>query len=30
MAEKIRIGFVGVGNISGIYLKNITELFREI
>ncbi|MEA4824978.1 MAG: Gfo/Idh/MocA family oxidoreductase [Clostridiaceae bacterium] len=28
--KKIRIGFVGVGNISGIYLKNITGLFREI
>ncbi len=26
----IRIGFVGVGNISGIYLHNITHLFREI
>ena len=26
----IRIGFVGVGNISGIYLKNITSMFREI
>ena len=28
--EKVRIGFVGVGVISRIYLKNITELFREI
>jgi len=28
--RKIRIGFVGVGCISGIYLKNITHLFREI
>lgn len=28
--DKVRIGFVGVGCISGIYLKNITNLFREI
>ena len=26
----IKIGMVGVGDISGIYLKNITELFKEI
>ncbi|MBE6732081.1 MAG: Gfo/Idh/MocA family oxidoreductase [Ruminococcaceae bacterium] len=26
----MKIGMVGVGNISGIYLKNIHELFREI
>ena len=26
----VRIGFVGVGAISGIYLKNITETFRDI
>jgi len=26
----IKIGMVGVGAISGIYLKNITELFQEI
>ena len=26
----IRIGMVGVGNISGIYLQNITGLFRDI
>jgi len=25
-----KIGFVGVGDISGIYLKNITEVFGEI
>ncbi|MCL2509272.1 MAG: Gfo/Idh/MocA family oxidoreductase [Oscillospiraceae bacterium] len=25
-----KIGFVGVGDISGIYLKNITEMFGEI
>lgn len=30
MSEKIKIGFVGVGNISGIYLKNCTEMFKEI
>jgi len=28
--RKIRIGFVGVGCISGIYLKNLTNLFREV
>ncbi len=28
--EKVRIGFVGVGRISRVYLKNITEMFREI
>ena len=28
--EKVKIGFVGVGAISGIYLENITNLFREI
>ena len=28
--SKVRIGFVGVGWISGIYLKNITSLFKEI
>lgn len=27
---KIQVGFVGVGNISGIYLKNITNMFKEI
>jgi len=26
----IKIGMVGVGDISGIYLKNITEVFKEI
>lgn len=25
-----KIGFVGVGNISGIYLKNLTETFKEL
>ena len=26
----MKIGMVGVGNISGIYLKNIHETFKEI
>lgn len=26
----LKIGMVGVGDISGIYLKNLTELFKEI
>ena len=30
MAEKIKIGFVGCGDISGIYLKNLTELYQEV
>ncbi len=28
--SKVKIGFVGVGDISRIYLKNITEMFEEI
>lgn len=28
--EKVRIGIVGVGAISGIYLQNITGMFHEI
>lgn len=28
--ETVKIGMVGVGDISGIYLKNITGLFKEI
>ncbi len=28
--SKVKIGFVGVGDISGIYLKNITGMFKEI
>ena len=28
--KKIKIGFVGVGCISGIYLKNLTNLFKEV
>ena len=30
MLKKTGIGIVGVGAISGIYLKNLTELFREV
>jgi len=26
----VNIAMIGVGSISGIYLKNITETFREI
>ena len=26
----MKIGMVGVGNISGIYLKNIHETFKEV
>jgi predicted dehydrogenase len=28
--EKMRIGIVGCGDISGIYLKNLTNLYREV
>ncbi len=28
--RKMKIGFVGVGAISGIYLKNLTRLFKEV
>jgi len=28
--KKIKIGFVGCGDISGIYFKNLTGLFKEI
>lgn len=28
--KKIKIGFVGCGCISGIYLRNITNMFKEI
>lgn len=27
--ENVRIGILGLGAISGIYLKNLTGLFRE-
>ncbi|NLD88256.1 MAG: Gfo/Idh/MocA family oxidoreductase [Clostridiales bacterium] len=30
MTKKVKIGFVGVGNISSRYLNNITKTFREI
>ena len=30
MREKTKIGIVGCGDISGIYLTNITQLFKEI
>lgn len=28
--EKVKIGILGLGAISGIYLKNLTQLFREV
>ena len=28
--EKVRIGILGLGAISGIYLKNLTGLFKEV
>ena len=28
--EKVRIGILGLGAISGIYLENLTKLFREV
>lgn len=28
--DKTRIGFVGVGTISGIYLENITNMFPDM
>ena len=28
--EKVKIGILGLGAISGIYLKNLTKLFREV
>ena len=30
MSKKIGIGFVGVGSISGIYLENLTKMFKEV
>ena len=27
--ENVRIGILGLGAISGIYLKNLTGLFKE-
>ena len=28
--EKVKIGVLGAGAISGIYFQNLTELFREV
>ena len=28
--EKVKIGILGLGAISGIYLKNLTGLFKEV
>ena len=28
--EKVRVAMIGVGAISGIYLQNITKVFREL
>ena len=28
--DKVKVGILGLGAISGIYLKNLTELFREV
>ena len=28
--NRVKIAMIGVGNISGIYLKNITQTFREL
>ena len=28
--KKIKVGFVGVGCISGIYLRNLTNMFKEV
>ena len=30
MSKTVKIGFVGVGDISGIYLRNLTGLFKEV
>ncbi len=30
MQSKVKIGFVGVGDISGIYLENLTKVFKEV
>ncbi len=27
--ERVRVGIIGCGNISGIYLKNLTTMFRD-
>ena len=28
--KRVKVAMIGVGNISGIYLKNITQTFREL
>ena len=28
--ETTKVAFVGVGDISGIYLENLTKLFKQI
>lgn len=28
--KKVKIGILGLGAISGIYLKNLTKLFRDV
>ena len=28
--KTVKIAMIGVGNISGIYLKNLTRLFKEV
>ena len=28
--KKVRIGILGLGAISGIYLENLSKLFREV
>jgi len=28
--NRVKVAMIGVGNISGIYLKNITQTFREL
>ena len=30
MSKTVKIAMIGTGDISGIYLKNITETFHEI
>lgn len=30
MEKKVKIGFVGVGDISAVYLENLTNLFKEV
>ena len=30
MTKPVRVAMIGVGAISGIYLQNLTETFREV